>query len=58
MEEEGRLEMKCIDPLSTKISVVLKVKGQTSDNRRVEIKDPDKLQAYGERFLQRFTPRP
>jgi len=58
IEEEGRLEIKCIDPLSTKISIVLRVKGLTSENRWVEIKEPDRLQIYGERFLQRFMPNP
>ncbi|MEW6184721.1 MAG: hypothetical protein AB1585_03170 [Thermodesulfobacteriota bacterium] len=58
IEEEGRLEIKCIDPLSTKLSIVLKIKGLTSDNRWVEIEAPDKLQAYGERFLQKFMPNP
>lgn len=51
MEETYRLEIKCIDPISTRISVRIQLKGLTSENRWVEIKDTDKLTAYGKRFL-------
>jgi hypothetical protein len=58
MEETGRLEIKCVDPISTRISVQLQLKGLASDNRWLEIKDPDKLYAYGTRFLDRIIPKP
>jgi len=54
MEEIYRLEIKCIDPISTRISVQLKLKGLTLENRWAEIKDSDKLNAYGKRFLDRL----
>ncbi len=54
MEETYQLEIKCIDPISTRISVQIKLKGFSSDNRWVEIKEAEKLTAYGKRFLDSF----
>jgi hypothetical protein len=51
MEEKVRLVINCIDPISTRISVQIQLKALSSDNRWVEIKDSDKLTAYGKRFL-------
>jgi hypothetical protein len=58
VEEKGRLEFKCRDPLTTRLSVQMQVRGLTPDGRWVDIKDPDKLSAYGIRFLDRIIPRP
>jgi hypothetical protein len=54
IEEQYQMEIKCIDPLSTRISVQIQVKGLTADNQWVEIKNPDKLNAYGNRFLDQL----
>lgn len=51
IEEKVRLEMKCLDSISTRISVQIQLKALSTDNRWVEIKDSDKLTAYGKRFL-------
>jgi hypothetical protein len=55
MEEKIDLEIKCPAPLSTRIAVQLQLKGLTSKNRWSEIKDPEKLNAYGKRFLDRLV---
>jgi hypothetical protein len=53
-EEKFKLEIKCIDPISTRISVQIQLRGLTVDNQWLEIKDPDKVNAYGNRFLDRL----
>jgi hypothetical protein len=58
VEEKGRLELKCLDPVSTRLSVHMQVRGWTAEGRWLEIKDPDKLSAYGIRFLDRIVPKP
>lgn len=58
IEEKGRLEIRCIDPVSTRISLQLQVRGLTPDNRWLEIKDPERLSAYGTRFLEQLVPKP
>lgn len=55
VEEKGRLEFKCIDPISTRLSVQMEVRGLTPDDRWLDITDPEKLSAYGVRFLERFV---
>jgi hypothetical protein len=55
MEEKIHLEIKCIAPLSTRIALQLQLKGFESDTRWMEIKEPDKLNAYGKRFLDRLN---
>ncbi len=54
MEEKFKLELKCIDPLSTRISVQIQLKGLTADGQWKEIEDPDQLNAYGQRFIDRI----
>ena len=54
MEEKFKLEIKCLDPLSTRISVQIQLRGLTSDNQWKEIKDPDHLNAYGNLFIDRL----
>lgn len=54
MEEKFKLELKCIDPLSTRISVQIHLKGLTADGQWKEIKDPDQLNVYGQRFIDRI----
>ncbi|MBA4395087.1 MAG: hypothetical protein C0407_16170 [Desulfobacca sp.] len=54
MEENSRLEIKCLAPLSTRLALQLHLKGLGPDNRWTEITDPDKLNAYGKRFLDRL----
>ena len=54
MEEKIRLEIKCVDPLSTRIALQIQLRGLTSDNQWQDIKDFDKLNAYGKRFLDRL----
>jgi hypothetical protein len=54
MEEKYNVEIKCMDPISTRISVQIQLKGMTADNQWLAIKDPDRLNAYGERFLDRL----
>ncbi len=56
-EEKARVEIKCIDPISTRISLQMEVRGQLPDRRWAEVNDPDKLAAYGKRFLDRIYPR-
>ncbi|MBI4764881.1 MAG: hypothetical protein HY787_09785 [Deltaproteobacteria bacterium] len=55
MEEKYRLEIKCMDPISTRISVQIQLKGMTADNRWLVINEPDRLNAYGQRFLERLV---
>jgi hypothetical protein len=54
MEEKYKMEIKCIDPISTRISVQIQLKGLTADNQWLEIKDPGKLNAYGQRLLDQL----
>lgn len=53
-EEKVRLEIKCSDPLSTRLSLRNQLKCLTADNQWLEIKEADKLNAYGKRFLDRL----
>jgi len=55
MEENIRLEIKCLDPLSTRISLQIQIRGLNSDNQWKDIKDFDKLNAYGKRFLDKLV---
>ena len=54
MEEKFKVEIKCIDPISTRISVQIQLKGMTADNQWLVIKDPNKLNAYGKRLLDQL----
>lgn len=54
MEEKIRLETKCIDPLSTRLSLQLQLRGLTADHQWTEVADPEKLTVYGKRFFDRF----
>lgn len=54
MEEKIRLETKCIDPLSTRLSLQLQLRGLTADLQWTEITDSEKLNGYGKRFFDRF----
>lgn len=51
MEEKIRLEIKCLDRISTRISLQIQLKALSADNRWMEIKDSEKLAVYGKRFL-------
>ena len=53
-EEIIRLEIKCSDPQTTRISLQIQVRGLTSDHQWLEVNDPDKLNVYGKRFLDRL----
>ena len=55
MEEKYKLEIKCFDPISTRIAVQIQLKGMTADNQWLVIKEPDRLNAYGQRFLERLV---
>ena len=55
MEENILLEIKCPAPLSTRIALQMQLKGLTTYNRWSEIKESDKLNAYGKRFLDRLV---
>jgi hypothetical protein len=54
MEEKYKMEIKCIDPISTRISVQIQLKGLTTENQWLEIKNPDKVNAYGQRLLDQL----
>jgi len=54
MEEKIHLEIKCLAPFSTRIALQVEIKGLAADNRWTEIKEADKLNAYGKRFLDRL----
>ena len=54
MEEKSQLEIKCFDPLTTRISLQIQLRGLVSENQWVEVKDSDTLNAYGKRFLDRL----
>lgn len=55
MEENVRLEIKCLTPLSTRVALQMHLKGLASDNQWTEVADPEKLNAYGKRFLDRLV---
>lgn len=48
MEEQYRIEIKCIKPLITQITCQIKLRGLTGDNKWIEIKESIK---YESRFL-------
>ncbi|OGP49644.1 MAG: hypothetical protein A2Y79_04940 [Deltaproteobacteria bacterium RBG_13_43_22] len=54
MEEKSQLEIRCLDPLTTRISLQIQLRGLMSDNQWLEVKDPETLNAYGKRFLDRL----
>ncbi len=49
IEEQYRIEMKCLDPLVTQITCQIKIRGLTSDNQWIPIKDTAR---YEKRFLE------
>jgi hypothetical protein len=51
IEERVQLAMKCTDPLSLRISLTIQLRGLTSNNLWQDIKDTEKLNTYGKRFL-------
>jgi hypothetical protein len=55
MEEKVRLEIKCIDPISTRISAQMQLRGSIAEKQWLEITNSDKLNAYGKRFLDRLV---
>ena len=55
MEEKVRLEIKCLDPQSTRISAQMQLRGSTAEKQWLEITDSDKLNVYGKRFLDRLV---
>ncbi len=54
MEEQYKIEIKCFDPISTRISVQIQLKGMTADNQWKGIQEPDRLNAYGQRLIERL----
>ena len=55
MEEKVRLEIKCLDSQSTRISAQMQLRGSTAGKQWLEITDSDKLNVYGKRFLDRLV---
>jgi hypothetical protein len=53
-EERIRLEITCLDSLSTRISLVPEVRLLTPDQKWKTVTEPEALQAYGKRFLDRL----
>jgi hypothetical protein len=53
-EERARLDIKCLDSLSTRISLELEVRLVTPDQKWKTVTEPEALQAYGKRFLDRL----
>jgi hypothetical protein len=53
-EERVQLEIKCLDNLSTRISLVSEVRLLTPDQKWKIVTEPEVLQAYGKRFLERL----
>jgi hypothetical protein len=53
-EERARLDIKCLDSLSTRISLDLEVRLVTPDQKWKTVTKPEVLQAYGKRFLDRL----
>lgn len=49
IEEQYRIEIKCLDPLVTQITCRIKVRGLTSDNQWIPIKETT---GYEKRFLE------
>jgi hypothetical protein len=54
VEEEYQLELKCRDPLTTRITCQTRVKGLTADNAWVPLKEVDRYQG---RFLDNLKVR-
>jgi hypothetical protein len=57
IEERVRLQVKCLDSLSTRVSLEIQVRTSTSDRTWQEITEPEMLNAYGKRFLDRLLKR-
>ncbi len=55
MEENVRLEIKCLAPLSTRVALQMHLKGLASDNQWTEVVESERLNAYGKRFLERLV---
>ena len=53
-EERVQLEIKCLDNLSTRISLLPEVRLLTPDQKWKTVTEPEELQAYGKRFLDRL----
>lgn len=49
MEEDYQIKMKCFEPLSSQITCQIRLKGLTSENRWVEVKE---VENYENRFLE------
>ena len=56
-EEQVRLDVKCLESLSTRISLTIEVRVLTPDQKWQTVTDPDKLNDYGKRFLDRLMKR-
>ena len=54
VEEQYQLELKCRDPLTTRITCQTRVKGLTADNAWMPLKEVDR---YQRRFLENLTIR-
>jgi hypothetical protein len=53
-EERARLDIKCLDNLSTRVSLELEVRLLTPDQKWKTVTEPEALQVYGKRFLDRL----
>ena len=54
MEENYQVEIKCIDPTSTRISVRVHLKGLNAEDQWQTLKEADRLNAYGHRLLEKL----
>jgi hypothetical protein len=56
-EEQVRLEIRCLESLSTRISLEIEVKVFTPEQKWQAVTDFDQLNTYGKRFLDRLLKR-
>lgn len=58
IEQQVRLDITCLEPQTTRISLAIKVRRLTQEQNWQEETDPEILNAYGKRFLERLLKRP
>jgi hypothetical protein len=58
MEQQIRLAIKCLEPKTTRIALEIQVRKLTPEQKWQEVTDPETLNTYGKRFLEKILTRP
>jgi hypothetical protein len=58
MEQQIRLDIKCLEPKTTRIALEIEVRKLTPEQQWQVVTDPETLNTYGKRFLEKILTRP